>query len=63
MLGICSQCHAPHGGPNRFGLKASGKEVCYGCHKPVDAGKVKHAAIERFADAGARFAGRSILAV
>ena len=50
----CDQCHLPHGGPNRHLLRGGeGKKACQACHQtPVDAGKVKHAALERYGCTG-----------
>jgi predicted CXXCH cytochrome family protein len=51
--GKCDECHGPHGAPNRWLLvKGDGKQACYACHRPVDAGKVKHAALERYGCTG-----------
>jgi predicted CXXCH cytochrome family protein len=51
--GKCAECHGPHGAPNRWVLvKGDGKQACYACHRPVDTGKVKHAALERYGCSG-----------
>ena len=51
--GKCEECHGPHGAPNRFDLvKGEGKATCYSCHKPVDGGKVRHAALDRYGCTG-----------
>jgi predicted CXXCH cytochrome family protein len=51
--GRCDECHAAHGAPHRYSLsRGDEKKTCYACHKPVDAGKVKHAALERYGCSG-----------
>ncbi|HET9594799.1 MAG TPA: cytochrome c3 family protein, partial [Anaeromyxobacteraceae bacterium] len=51
--GKCDACHGPHGAQNRWVLtKGDGKQACYACHRPVDTGKVKHAALERYGCTG-----------
>ncbi len=51
--GKCDACHDPHGAANRWVLtKGDGKQACYACHRPVDGGKVKHAALERYGCTG-----------
>jgi predicted CXXCH cytochrome family protein len=51
--GKCLECHGAHGAPNRANLLGgSGKQACYACHQPVDQGKVKHAALERYGCTG-----------
>ncbi len=47
--GKCTECHDQHGSDFPFNLKkGEGKVVCYACHKPMDTGKNKHAALERY---------------
>ena len=49
----CTECHGAHGAPSRNVLKAGeGKKQCYACHQPVDKGKNKHAALERYGCVG-----------
>lgn len=51
--GKCDECHASHGSPDRYALiRGDAKKTCYACHKPVDGGKVKHAALERYGCGG-----------
>jgi predicted CXXCH cytochrome family protein len=51
--GKCDACHAPHGSASPWLMvKGAGKQTCYACHKQMDAGKVKHAALERYGCTG-----------
>jgi predicted CXXCH cytochrome family protein len=51
--GKCDACHSPHGSASPF-LMVNGpdKQTCYTCHRKMDAGKVKHAALERYGCTG-----------